>query len=72
MSEPQIPTAARVAIILAFSLIGIAGSYSVAAFGIRINTFANSRTAMASLAAEEAGHLELVVKALHARGRLTA
>ena len=33
----------RVAIILLFSLIGIAGSCSVAAFGIRINTFANSR-----------------------------
>src|SRR5438270_9066625 len=35
--------------ILIFSLIGIAGSCSVAAFGIRINTFANSRTALASL-----------------------
>jgi K(+)-stimulated pyrophosphate-energized sodium pump len=43
-------TPLRVAIILIFSLIGIAGSYSVAWFGIRINTFANSRTAMASLA----------------------
>src|SRR5215470_273072 len=39
----------RVAIILLFSLIGIAGSYSVAWFGIRVNTFANSRTAFASL-----------------------
>ncbi|HUB26398.1 MAG TPA: sodium-translocating pyrophosphatase [Tepidisphaeraceae bacterium] len=45
----QIPVAARVAIILAFSLIGIAGSCSVAAFGIRINTFANSRAALAAL-----------------------
>jgi K(+)-stimulated pyrophosphate-energized sodium pump len=36
-------------IILAFSLIGIAGSYGVAWFGIRVNTFANSRTAFASL-----------------------
>ena len=35
---------------LIFSLIGIAGSYGVAWFGIRINTFANSRTAFASLA----------------------
>jgi K(+)-stimulated pyrophosphate-energized sodium pump len=42
--------AGRVLIILIFSLIGIAGSCSVAAFGIRINTFANSRTALASLA----------------------
>ncbi len=40
---------AKVAIILAFSLIGIAGSYGVAWFGIRVNTFANSRTAFASL-----------------------
>ena len=39
----------RVVIILLFSLIGIAGSYGVAWFGIRINTFANSRTAFASL-----------------------
>jgi K(+)-stimulated pyrophosphate-energized sodium pump len=38
-----------VLIILAFSLIGIAGSASVAFFGMRINTFANSRTSMASL-----------------------
>jgi K(+)-stimulated pyrophosphate-energized sodium pump len=44
-----VSTPVRVAIILAFSLIGIGGSYSVAAFGIRINTFANSRTALASL-----------------------
>jgi K(+)-stimulated pyrophosphate-energized sodium pump len=35
--------------ILLFSLIGIAGSYGVAWFGIRVNTFANSRTAFASL-----------------------
>jgi len=39
----------KVAIILFFSLVGIAGSYGVAWFGIRINTFANSRTAFASL-----------------------
>jgi K(+)-stimulated pyrophosphate-energized sodium pump len=36
--------------ILLFSLVGIAGSYGVAWFGIRVNTFANSRTAFASLA----------------------
>jgi K(+)-stimulated pyrophosphate-energized sodium pump len=34
---------------LLFSLVGIAGSYGVAWFGIRVNTFANSRTAFASL-----------------------
>ncbi|GAC1484161.1 MAG: hypothetical protein NVS1B5_04220 [Gemmatimonadaceae bacterium] len=39
----------KVAIILLFSLVGIGGSYGVAWFGIRINTFANSRTAFASL-----------------------
>jgi K(+)-stimulated pyrophosphate-energized sodium pump len=37
-------------IILAFSLVGIAGSFGVAWFGIRVNTFANSRTAFAGLA----------------------
>ena len=41
--------ALRVGIILLFSLVGIAGSYGVAWFGIRVNTFANSRTAFASL-----------------------
>jgi K(+)-stimulated pyrophosphate-energized sodium pump len=42
-------SAAKVIIILVFSLIGIAGSYGVAWFGIRVNTFANSRTAFAAL-----------------------
>src|SRR5687767_1015551 len=41
--------AIKVFIILLFSLVGIAGSYGVAWFGIRVNTFANSRTAFASL-----------------------
>jgi len=36
-------------LILGFSLVGIAGSYGVAWFGIRVNTFANSRTAFAGL-----------------------
>jgi K(+)-stimulated pyrophosphate-energized sodium pump len=39
----------RVLIILLFSVVGIGGSYGVAWFGIRVNTFANSRTAFASL-----------------------
>jgi K(+)-stimulated pyrophosphate-energized sodium pump len=39
----------RVMIIIFFSLVGIAGSYGVAWFGIRVNTFANSRTAFAAL-----------------------
>src|SRR5216117_2414632 len=41
--------AIKVIVILLFSLVGIAGSYGVAWFGIRVNTFANSRTAFASL-----------------------
>jgi K(+)-stimulated pyrophosphate-energized sodium pump len=43
------PIAVTLPIILAFSLVGIAGSYGVAWFGIRVNTFANSRTAFAGL-----------------------
>jgi len=46
---PGKPVALTLPIILAFSLVGMAGSYSVAWFGIRVNTFANSRTAFASL-----------------------
>ncbi len=42
-------SAVKVSIILLFSLIGIGGSYGVAWYGIRVNTFANSRTAFASL-----------------------
>jgi len=41
--------APKVAAIAAFSVIGILGSYGVAWFGIRVNTFANSRAAFASL-----------------------
>ncbi len=39
----------RVLLILLWSILGILGSYGVAWFGIRINTYANSRTAFASL-----------------------
>ena len=39
----------KVLIILAFSVVGISGSFTVAAFGMRVNTFANSRTAFAAL-----------------------
>jgi K(+)-stimulated pyrophosphate-energized sodium pump len=46
---PDKPLAVTLPIILFFSLVGIAGSYGVAWFGIRVNTFANSRTAFASL-----------------------
>ena len=53
----------KVAIILGFSLIGIAGSYGVAWFGIRINTFANSRTAFASLRGQPFPVYEIPLKA---------
>jgi len=46
---PGKPPATTLPIILFFSLVGMAGSYSVAWFGIRVNTFANSRTAFAGL-----------------------
>ncbi|PYS84647.1 MAG: sodium-translocating pyrophosphatase [Acidobacteria bacterium] len=49
-ADPNASTTLRVVIILAFSLVGIGGSYGVAWFGIRVNTFANSRTAFAGLA----------------------
>ncbi|MGA1984468.1 MAG: sodium-translocating pyrophosphatase [Acidobacteriaceae bacterium] len=46
---PNKPIWVTLPVILAFSLVGIAGSYGVAWFGIRVNTFANSRTAFAGL-----------------------
>ena len=53
----------KVIIILMFSLVGIAGSYGVAWFGIRVNTFANSRTAFASLAGKPFPCYEIPLKA---------
>jgi K(+)-stimulated pyrophosphate-energized sodium pump len=50
-------------IILGFSLVGIAGSYGVAWFGIRVNTFANSRTAFASLTGKAYPCNEIPLKA---------
>src|SRR5207244_11087491 len=55
--------AMKVVIILAFSLIGIGGSYGVAWFGMRINTFANSRTAFASLEGKAFPVYEIPIKA---------
>jgi K(+)-stimulated pyrophosphate-energized sodium pump len=46
---PGKPIAVTLPVILLFSLVGIAGSYGVAWFGIRVNTFANSRVAFAGL-----------------------
>jgi K(+)-stimulated pyrophosphate-energized sodium pump len=53
----------RVAVILMFSLVGIAGSYGVAWYGIRINTFANSRTAFASLRGRPFAIMEIPLRA---------
>ena len=60
---PDHPIPLTVAIILLFSLIGIAGSYGVAWFGIRVNTFANSRTAFASLEGKPFPIYEIPLKA---------
>ena len=46
---PGKPVSVTLPIILLFSIVGICGSYGVAWFGIRVNTFANSRTAFAGL-----------------------
>jgi K(+)-stimulated pyrophosphate-energized sodium pump len=46
---PGKPVSTTLPIILFFSLVGMGGSYAVAWFGIRVNTFANSRTAFAGL-----------------------
>ncbi len=52
----------KIAVILVFSLIGMAGSYSVAWYGIRINTLANSRTAFAALRGEAFGVYEIPLR----------
>ncbi|HEY3270924.1 MAG TPA: sodium-translocating pyrophosphatase [Geothrix sp.] len=53
----------QVIVILLFSIIGILGSLAVAWFGIRINTFANSRTAFASLRGKPFPTMEIPLKA---------
>jgi K(+)-stimulated pyrophosphate-energized sodium pump len=55
--------AMRVLIILLFSVVGILGSYGVAWFGIRVNTYANSRTAFASLAGQPYPVYEIPIRA---------
>ena len=52
-----------VLIILAWSVIGILGSYGVAWFGIRMNTLANARTAFASLEGNPLKVLNIPLKA---------
>ena len=53
----------QVSIIVLFSIVGILGSYAVAWFGIRINTFANSRTAFAALAGKPYPAMDIPLKA---------
>ena len=53
----------NVLIILAWSVIGILGSYGVAWFGIRMNTLANSRTAFASLKGNPLNVMNIPLKA---------
>ncbi len=60
---PNKPIWVTLPIILGFSLVGIAGSYGVAWFGIRVNTFANSRTAFAALRAKPYAISEIPLKA---------
>ena len=54
---------AKVALILMWSVVGILGSYSVAWFGIRMNTYANSRTAFASLRGKPLPVYEIPIQA---------
>lgn len=55
--------ATKVAMILMWSVLGILGSYGVAWFGIRINTYANSRTAFSSLAGKPYPVMEIPLRA---------
>ena len=57
----------RVLIILLFSVVGILGSYGVAWFGIRVNTYANSRTAFASLTGKPYSVYAIPLRAGHER-----
>jgi K(+)-stimulated pyrophosphate-energized sodium pump len=56
-------SAGQVLTIVVFSIVGILGSYAVAWFGIRINTFANSRTAFASLGGKPYPTMAIPLKA---------
>ncbi len=56
-------SAVKVAVILLFSVVGIGGSYGVAWFGIRVNTYANSRTAFAALAGKPYPCYQIPLKA---------
>ena len=53
----------KIGVIVIFSIVGILGSYSVAWFGIRMNTYANSRTAFAGLKGKPYPTMEIPLKA---------
>src|SRR4051794_1688785 len=48
----RISPAVTVVLVLLFSVVGMGGSFAVAWYGIRVNTYANARTAFASLRGE--------------------
>ncbi|MBI4656995.1 MAG: sodium-translocating pyrophosphatase [Elusimicrobia bacterium] len=56
-------TLSQVSIITFFSIVGILGSYAVAWFGIRINTYANSRTAFGVLGGLSYPAMDIPLKA---------
>jgi K(+)-stimulated pyrophosphate-energized sodium pump len=60
---PDKPISTTLPMILAFSIVGIAGSYGVAWFGIRVNTFANSRVAFESLRGKPYGCYAIPLRA---------
>ena len=51
-SADAMPIVEKIILVLLFAVVGMGGSYAVAWYGIRINTFANARTAFASLRGE--------------------
>jgi len=53
----------KVITIIAWSLVGIGGSYGVAWFGIRVNTYANSRAAFGSLSGKPFATYDIPLKA---------
>ena len=53
-----VTTTGTLILVLLFSVVGMGGSYAVAWYGIRVNTYANARTAFASLCRKALGCCE--------------
>ena len=51
-APPHMGAGATIGLVLIFAIVGMLGSYAVAFYGIRVNTYANARTAFASLKGE--------------------